>query len=393
MIPSLRQSFNSNYKPEKYPQLLSLLAERCGVPIGFRVSETPCFLPPDLIDRMANDGKELIRQLVDNPEYRAHSSQSIPPEFNVPRESPHPMFIQVDFGLVGDAAGELQPKLVELQAFPSLYAYQPVLARTFIDVYGLDQGQRYLLGGLDSASYLSLLRRAIVADQDPENVILMEIDPTHQKTLPDFLLTEKLLGIRTVDITTIKKAGNSLYWEEAGRRVPIKRIYNRAIVDELERKGAKLAFDFQDDLDVEWAGHPNWYFRISKFSIPYLKHSSVPKTWFLDQLPEIPADLENYALKPLYSFAGLGVVIAPKMEDIAAVAPERRSQYILQERLHFEPVIETPFGGTKVEVRVMYIWVDELMPVLTILRMGRGLMMGVDHNRNMEWVGSSAGLL
>jgi len=393
MIPSLRQSFNSNYKPEKYPQLLSLLAERCGVPIGFRVSETPCFLPPDLIDRMANDGKELIRQLVDNPEYRAHSSQSIPPEFNVPRESPHPMFVQVDFGLVRDVAGELQPRLVELQAFPSLYAYQPVLARTFIDVYGLDQGQRYLLGGLDSASYLSLLRRAIVADEDPENVILMEIDPTHQKTLPDFLLTEKLLGIRTVDIAAIKKSGNALYWEEAGKRVPIKRIYNRAIVDELERKGAKLAFDFQDDLDVEWAGHPNWYFRISKFSIPYLKHSSVPKTWFLDQLPKIPADLENYALKPLYSFAGLGVVIAPKKEDIAAVPPDRRSQYILQERLHFEPVIETPFGGTKVEVRVMYIWVDVLMPVLTILRMGRGLMMGVDHNRNMEWVGSSAGLL
>jgi hypothetical protein len=393
MIPSLRQSFNSNYKPEKYPQLLSLLAERCGVPIGFRVSETPCFLPPDVIDRMANDGKELIRQLVDNPEYRAHSTQSIPPEFNVPRESPHPMFIQVDFGLVRDEGGELQPKLVELQAFPSLYAYQPVLARTFIDVYGLDQGQRYLLGGLDSASYLSLLRRAIVAGEDPENVILMEIDPTHQKTLPDFLLTEKLLGIRTVDITSIKKAGNTLYWEDAGKRVPIKRIYNRAIVDELERKGAQLSFDFRDDLNVEWAGHPNWYFRISKFSIPYLKHASVPKTWFLDQLPEIPSDLGNYALKPLYSFAGLGVVIAPKKEDIASVPWDRRSQYILQERLHFEPVIETPFGGTKVEVRVMYIWVDELMPVLTILRMGRGLMMGVDHNRDMEWVGSSAGLL
>jgi len=393
MIPSLRQSFNSNYKPEKYPQLLSLLAERCGVPIGFRVSETPCFLPAELIDRMANDGKELIRQLVDSPEYRAHSTQSIPPEFNAPRESTHPMFIQVDFGLVRDQGGELQPKLVELQAFPSLYAYQPVLARTFIDVYGLDQGQRYLLGGLDSASYLSLLRRAIVADEDPENVILMEIDPTHQKTLPDFLLTEKLLGIRTVDITAIKQAGNTLYWEDAGKRVPIKRIYNRAIVDELERKGAQLSFDFRDDLNVEWAGHPNWYFRISKFSIPYLKHASVPKTWFLDQLPEIPSDLENYALKPLYSFAGLGVLIAPTKEDIAAVPPERRSQYILQERLHFEPVIETPFGGTKVEVRVMYIWVDELMPVLTILRMGRGLMMGVDHNRNMEWVGSSAGLL
>jgi hypothetical protein len=392
MIPSLRQSFNSKYKPAKYPEFLALLAERCGVPIGFRVSETPCFLPPELLQRMASDGKDLIRQLVDNPEYRARSAESIPVEFKVPRESPHPMFIQVDFGLVRDAAGCLQPKLVELQAFPSLYAYQPVLARTFIDVYGLDESLRYLLGGLDSASYLALLRRGIVGDHDPENVVLMEIDPLHQKTLPDFLLTEKLLGIRTVDITQIKKSGNRLYWEDAGKQVPITRIYNRAIVDELERKGARLSFDLRDDLEVEWAGHPNWYFRISKYSIPYLKHPSVPKTWFLDQLEQVPDDLDNFALKPLYSFAGLGVLIAPKKEDIAAVPAERRSQYILQERLHFEPVIATPFGGTKVEVRMMYIWVDELTPVLTILRMGRGLMMGVDHNRNMDWVGSSAGL-
>jgi len=392
MIPSRRQAFNSKYRAEKYPELLAVLAERCGVPIGFRVSETPCFLPRELLARMAADGRDLIRQLVDNPSYRARSEESIPTQFRVPNQAAHPMFIQVDFGLVKDAAGDLQPKLVELQAFPSLYAYQPVLARTFMDVYDLDPGLQYLLSGLDSTSYLSLLRRAIVGSQDPENVILMEIDPSHQKTLPDFLLTEKLLAIKTVDIRFVRKEGSRLYWESEGRRVPIRRIYNRAIVDELERKGAKLDFDFRDDLDVEWAGHPNWYFRISKYSIPYLKHESVPKTWFLDQMESIPDDLENYALKPLYSFAGLGVVIAPRKEDLAAVPPERRSQYILQERLHFEPVIDTPFGGTKVEVRVMYVWVDELTAVLTILRMGRGLMMGVDHNRNMEWVGSSAGL-
>ena len=392
MIPSLRQSFNAKYRPDQYSRLLALLAERCGVPIGFRVSETPCFLPTNLLEQMATYGKDLIHQLVDSAEYHARSTESIPPEFNVPGESKHPTFVQVDFGLVRHPEGTLQPKLVELQAFPSLYAYQPVLARSFIDSYGLDEHLRYLLSGLDSATYLALLRRAIVSDQDPENVILMEIDPQHQKTLPDFLVTEKLLGIKTVCITKLKKEGTRLYWEDAGRRVPVKRIYNRAIVDELERKSIPLAFDFRDDLDVEWAGHPNWYFRISKYSIPYLRHPSVPKTWFLDTLEKVPEDLENYALKPLYSFAGLGVVIAPKKEDVASVPVALRSQYILQERLHFEPVIETPFGGTKVEVRVMYIWVDELTPVLTILRMGRGLMMGVDHNRNMEWVGSSAGL-
>jgi hypothetical protein len=397
MIPFLRKQFNENFTPDKYQAFLRRVDDECGTHVQFRLSETPCFFPKTLIDRLAEEGKELIWQLVENPEYRAKSNEAVPAEFKVPNEATHPLFIQVDFGLVRDAHGALQPKLVELQAFPSLYAYQPVLAEAHIGVYDLERfsgtaGLNYLLSGLDPATYRTLLRQAIVADHDPENVVLMEIHPEQQKTLPDFLLTEKMLGIRTVDITAIRKEGQRLYYECDGKRVPIRRIYNRAIVDELERKGVKLAFDWRDDLDVEWAGHPNWYFRISKFSIPYLKHESVPKTWFLDRLDTIPKDLENYALKPLYSFAGLGVVIAPTKEEIAAIPTEKRPDYILQERLHFEPVIETPFGGTKAEVRVMYVWLDELMPVLTIVRMGRGLMMGVDHNKNMEWVGASAGL-
>jgi len=398
MIPSLRKQFNDHFTPEKYRAFLRRVDDLCGTHVEFRLSETPCFFPKELMERMAADGKELIRQLVDNPEYRAQSDAAVPAEFKVPNEAPHPMFVQVDFGLVRDAGGELHPKLVELQAFPSLYAYQSYLAQAYIDIYQLRAPSNapplelnYFLSGLDMNSYRELLRRAIVGTHDPENVILMEIHPQEQKTLPDFLLTEKMLGVRTVDIVDIKKDGSRLCYERNGRLIPIMRIYNRAIVDELQRKGVKLAFDWQDDLAVEWAGHPNWYFRISKFSIPYLKHESVPKTWFLDRLEEIPSELENYALKPLYSFAGLGVVIAPTKEDIAAIAADKRPYYILQERLHFEPVIETPLGGTKAEVRVMYIWLDELMPMLTIIRMGRGLMMGVDHNKNMEWVGASAG--
>ena len=401
MIPSLRQQFNDSFTAEKYRTFLRRVDEACGTHVQFRLSETPCFFPKSLVDQMASDGQELIRQLVDSPSYRAKSEEAVPAEFKVPNEAPHPMFVQVDFGLVRDAAGELQPKLVELQAFPSLYAYQPSLADSYIDVYGLQAsasglpapGQlKYFLSELDTSSYRELLRRAIVGSHDPENVILMEIDPLHQKTLPDFLLTEKMLGVQTVDIVDIRKDGSRLYYERGGKRIPIRRIYNRAIVDELERKNVKFAFDWRDDLDVEWAGHPNWYFRISKFSIPYLKHASVPKTWFLNQLDEIPADLDNYALKPLYSFAGLGVVIAPTKEDIAEIPVDKRPHYILQERMHFEPVIATPFGGTKAEVRVMYVWLDKLTPVTTIIRMGRGLMMGVDHNKNMEWVGASAGL-
>lgn len=396
MIPSRRKQFNSNFSAARYQTFLRRIDQICGTHVQFRLCETPCFFPKSLLDRMAGDGQDLIRQLVENPSYRAKSEEAVPAEFKVPNEASHPMFVQVDFGLVRDAQGQLQPKLVELQAFPSLYAYQAFLSQLYIDVYGLNDSAhgnlQYLLSGLSSDSYRDLLRRAIVDQHDPENVILMEIHPEQQKTLPDFRLTQELLGVHFVDIVDIRKEGSHLYYERAGKRIPIRRIYNRAIVDELQRKNVTLNFDWRDDLDVEWAGHPNWYFRISKFSIPYLRHPSVPKTWFLHELAEVPDDLENYALKPLYSFAGLGVVIAPTRRDIDSIPGGKRPYYILQERMNFESVIETPHGPTKAEVRMMYIWLEDLKPVLTIIRMGRGLMMGVDHNKNLEWVGASAGL-
>jgi hypothetical protein len=388
VIPSLRQQFNQRFTPAKYQAFLKRMTERCGVPVEFRMAETPCFITKALLEQMAQYGAELIRQL-ETPEYHEASSRTIPPEFNVPNEAPHPMFIQVDFGLVKDASGTLQPKLVELQGFPSLYAYQAVLSQVYQEVFELDKSLRYLHRGMDWQGYQVLLRRAIVGKHDPENVILMEIDPLHQKTLPDFLVTEKLLGIPTVAITDIEKQGQKLSYKKDGKQILIQRIYNRAIVDELVRKKLKLNFRFDEELDVEWAGHPNWYFRMSKFSLPYLRHESVPKTYFLDRVPELP-DLEKYVLKPLFSFAGLGVLINPTKKDLAAIPHDKRGDYILQERMEFEPVIETPFGGTKAEIRIMYIWVEKLLPVLTIVRMGRGKMMGVDHNKNMEWVGSSA---
>ena len=396
MVPALREEFNRNFTPEKYQRFLRSLDQASGTKIEFRVSETPCFVPRSLLDLMADYSRDLIRQLVDNPEYRRASDATVPPQYNVPNESPLPMFVAVDFGLVRGASGELEPKLVELQAFPSLYGYQPTVAQQYIESYGLSPELGIYLSGLDRDSYWRLMRQLIVANHDPENVILMEIDPEQQKTLPDFLITQRELGIAVVNILSLTRRGNKLTYrrEKDGREIEVRRIYNRCIVDELERKAIVLPFDLRAELDVEWAGHPNWYFRISKFSIPHLKHRCVPRTWFLDQLPELPADNQNYLLKPLYSFAGVGIKFAPTTSDIEAIPPDQRHNYILQERVQFEPVIQTPHGATQMEVRMMFVWPEggELTPVLPLVRMGRGIMMGVDHNKNLEWVGGSAAL-
>lgn len=388
MIPSQRQRFNQNYSEAQHARFLALLQERCGEPVPFRHSETPCFLPGSLVDTMARYGREMVEQLLANPRYERESRAAIPVEYNVPGEDAVPMFVQADFGL--DA--ELRPQLVEIQGFPTLYAYQPLLAESYRVAYGLDESLHALPDRLEVHEYRALLRGAIVGRHDPENVVLLEIDPTHQKTRHDFLMTEQDYGVRAVDISSVVKQGNRLFYHRDGKLTPIRRIYNRAIVDELVRRQIPMAFDFRDELDVEWAGHPNWFFRLSKFSLPYLDHPAVPRTRFLDRAEDIGRP-EDYVLKPLYSFAGAGVIVGPTAAQLAAVPAEQRSQYILQERVDFRPVVDTPFGPTKMEIRIMYIWLDRLRAVNTIIRMGRGAQMGVDHNKGFAWVGASAGFI
>jgi hypothetical protein len=388
LIPSLRHRFNRDWTPAAYQRFLALLEERSGVAAQFRHSETPCFLPAPLVDKMALYGRQMVGQLLASERYQRDSRAAIPERYRVPNEDPVPLFVQADFGL--DAQGE--PKLVEIQGFPSLYAYQPVMASCYRDAYDLDAGLSALPAGLSLEDYYALLRRAIVGDHDPANVVLLEIDPGRQKTRCDFLVTERLFGVRAVDVRAVRQYGNHLLYERDGVSTPIERIYNRVIVDELERRAIALPFDFRDDLQVEWAGHPNWFFRLSKFSLPYLCHPAPPASMFLDGMDHV-FHPERYVLKPLYSFAGLGVIVGPTAEQIAAVPAALRSQYLLQERVDFTPVIDTPAGPTKIEVRIMYISLDELRPVNTIVRMGRGSQMGVDFNKGFEWVGASAGFL
>lgn len=393
MIPALREDFNRRWTPDKYQAFSASLDAAIGQHVAFRHSETPCFFPRELLQQMSRAGRELVGQLLQNKRYLEASSREIPEIYRVPNEASKPLFIQADFGIVRENGG-FAPKLVEIQGFPSLYCYQTEMARQYMRGYDLDPSLRHLLSDLDIGSYHKLLGEAILGAHSPENVVLLEIEPDQQKTVCDFICTERIYGVRAVCITKLKKQGCKLLYDRDGVWTPIHRIYNRAIFDELERKKAEIPFAWTDDLDVEWAGHPNWFFRLSKFSIPWFNHPCVPKSQFFHEVTELPQAPENYVLKPLYSFAGLGVIVGPTRDQLEAIAPRDRRNYILQERVRFEPVIATPHGPTMAEVRIMYIWLPAMdLPVAAnmIVRMGRGKQMGVDHNKNLEWVGASAG--
>jgi hypothetical protein len=409
VIPSLRKSFNDGWTVAKYRNVIRHLELRTGAALGFPISETPCFLPRSLMNSLAVTGLELADQIFDSPEAMAAANAAVPERYRPStslgagglESEARPTFLQVDFGLVRAADGTLQPKLVELQAFASLYGFQLAMAEAYRDAFGLPAALSPFFDGLNTSSYHTLIKRAIVGDHDPREVVLMEIEPRKQQTWPDFVVTEQLWDIHAVDVSEVQREGRRLYYRRDGRLTQIKKIYNRVVPDELERRRIQLAFGYGDPLEVEWAGHPAWYFRVSKFSIPWLRHPSVPETQFLDRLASLPADRERYLLKPLFSFAGGGIIFAPTDAQIAAIPPGERRNYILQERLTFTPVIDTPEGPTQVEIRVMYIKDPssplraggQPRPVLPLLRMGRGKMMGVDHNKGLRWVGASAGLI
>jgi hypothetical protein len=392
MVPSLRRAFNAAWTPSRHDAFVEDLRARVGVPIEFPVSETPCFFPRTLIDSLAAAGEELTRQSLSG-EAAVAAERAVPDRFRGPGQGEFPLFVQVDFGLVRSERGAIEPRLVELQAFPSLYAFQVALGDAYATTFDVPADLERQVGGLSRSAYLALVRSAIVATHDPSEVVLMEIAPERQKTRPDFQMTAQLWGVRAVDTGDVVREGRKLFYRQGGALTPIRRVYNRVIPDELERKQIALPFDYRDDLDVEWAGHPAWYFRISKFSIPWLRHPSVPRTWFLNEVDTLPLERERLLLKPLFSFAGGGIVFAPTDDQLDAIPREQREQYILQERLSFEPVIETPHGPTQAEIRMMYVWTDRLRPVMALVRMGRGQMMGVDHNKGLRWVGASAAFI
>jgi len=391
--PQLRAAFNAEFTPEKYAALVRCVNETEKWPADFRISETPIFLTREFTDEVTRAANEMVA-LTRTPEFARHAASAVPKGLAVPNQSAHPNFHVVDFAIC--AEGErLVPRLIELQAFPSLFGFQLLLLDCLRKAYPvIPRNWTSYFGGIKDGAYLNLLRRTIIADSAPESVILLEIEPEKQKTRVDFAATETLLGIRPVCVTKIKKRGRQLFYDRDGREVRVERVYNRVIFDELiHRPDLNLSFRFQDDLDVTWVGHPNWYFRISKHSLPFLKTEHTSPAFLAD---EFPADenINNYVLKPLYSFAGHGVDMEPTREKIDAL--ENPHEWILQKKIEYAPFVPTVDSQkSKAEIRMMFVWPDKNPgPTLVnnVIRMSQGKMMGVDFNIDKTWVGANIAL-
>ena len=393
MIQSFREQFNASFTPEKYDAFLKDIASDFNFAPTFRIAETPFFIPEEL-KKQIQQGCEEVISFIKKSDFKNLTKRSIDLNTLVPNEDAHSQFLAIDFG-VCEENGKIVPKLIEIQGFPSVFNFQYHLFQKFLKFYPFLKDTTPYLNGFNEATFLDLLRKVVLKDFKPEEVVLLEIEPEKQNTKIDFYYCKHDLGIPVVCVTEVIKEGKMLFYlNSVGEKIQIKRIYNRVIFDELDlRKDLKLAFSFEEELDIEWAGHPNWYTRISKFILPYLKGLYFIESKLLSEIKEIPTDLENYVLKPLFSFSGSGVKFHVTQQDIDEV--KEKDMFLLQKKVHYAPVIQAPDGKVKVEVRILALWPEEdenPTLVANLARLSRGEMVGVKFNKDKDWVGGSIGL-
>ena len=389
MIEKYRKQFNQEFSKEKYQLTQDKIKDVAGIEAGFRLSESPIFLSKEFKNKLDDACETIVAQIKKIPQ--EVFDKAIPANCKVPNDNAKPHFLAIDFGICKDKNGEIVPQLIELQAFPTLYAFQEEYEGVISEVYPFLQDLR---NSMPKPQYIQFLKDVIVGDENPENVILLEIYPEKQKTSVDFALTEKYLGIKTVCLTKVKKEGKKLFYEQDGKLIPINRIYNRVIFDEIDNiPDLQTEFDFREDVDVKWITHPNWFFKISKYILPLLEHESVPKSYFVLDFPATEK-LEDFVLKPLFSFAGSGVNLNPTQEIIDAI--EDKENFILQRKVHYEPLfLDTNGELSKAEIRMLFLWKEnEDTPTLmdNLVRMTKVAMVNVDFNKkDAIWIGSSIG--
>ncbi len=392
MHQQARSEFNISFSEDKYQKFIASIEDAFPGTLDFRVAESPVFVPADLKAKITKACADIITELRAT-DFIAKTNRAVPEKQNVPNENAHTSFLAIDFAICKNMSGELVPQLIELQGFPSIFAYQALLSEQFRAHFSINENFQYLFGEPLYDSYVQKLKELIVADHDPEQVILLEIFPEKQKTRIDFAVTEQMLGVAPVCYTKLIREGRELFYIKNERKIQVKRIYNRLIFDDLlNYPDLETSYKFTDNVDVEWVGHPNWFFRISKFTMPFLRNEFIPETKFLsDYKGSFPADLENYVLKPLFSFAGSGVQL--HVTEPVLLGIQDPQNYILQKKVVYEPVIQAPDGMVKCEIRMMFGWPDKAVEpelLISLSRLSRGEMIGVRFNKDFTWVGGSA---
>lgn len=395
MIAYIRQKFNAAFTEEVYQNYLAFLNTPFPGALDFSVAETPIFINKDFTEKVLATG-DYVNQVIQSNSFKSITDTSLKNVPLFPNETALPQCIVMDFAIAMNDKNEIVPALIELQGFPSLFAYEILQDECIRKTYTIADGYSPYLNGYTKEKYMHHLETILKGDtlkHSNKHTVLLEILPHQQKTRIDFYCTEKYFNIPIVCITEIFIEGNHLFYERAGQKIKIDRIYNRIVLDELKNQTKEIQDKgtlLWSNLAIEWVTHPHHFFRISKYLLPFLKHTYIPKTQFVDQLKAMPTALDKYILKPLFSFAGQGVIIDISADDISNIKDP--SGWILQEKVEYANCIETPTGPAKAELRLYYFWDEasqKYIATMNLARLSKGKMIGVNYNKTATWVGGS----
>ena len=385
MIPEFRNAFNASFNRAAYELLCEKLNHIAGKKLDFRVAETPVFVPKKIRDEMIHTC-EYVVDFIESEDFAKKTETAIPHQFLMEGLENKAQFMVFDFAITTNENQELKPAMIELQGFPSLFAFQYQLDQIYRKTFRISERVTSYLSNKTSSSYIDLLKHILVGTEDPKEVVLMDLNPTEQKTEIDFILTEKLTGVKAVCIKDIIEEDTHLYYLRDGKKTRIKRIFNRFVPDEWT---PSIAFDFNKERDVEWINHPHSYFRISKFLLPFLRHECIPETYFLSDFNQ-QFSLTDSVVKPLFSFAGNGVMMDVNEGNLREI--QNTKDWIIQKKINYAPVIETPNEPAKTEIRIFYFRetpTSRPIPVHNLARISKGTMIGTQFNKNKDWVGGS----
>jgi hypothetical protein len=395
MDKSARKLFNDSFTKEKYENMVLEIQSEFPETLDFRVAESPIFISKELKSKLLIAANDII-DTIKRPDFKTKTENAIPTEYYFNNESEHPDFIAIDFAICKSKEGDLEPQLIELQGFPSLFAYQNYLSGKYKKHFTVDANFSPYFNKLNAFSYINEMEK-VLKPIAKNNTILLEVYPEKQKTRIDFEISKTYWRIETVCLSQIYLKDKTLYYKNGDDETRIDNIYNRIIFDEIDRKYPELKsqINYIKIADVKWITHPNWFYRISKFCMPLLKGKYIPESNYLNTFTEYPEDLDQYVLKPLFSFAGSGVDMHPTSESLDKI--EDKENFILQRKVQYEPVVEDINGvKIKVEIRLLYVWPEgKAHPKLLInlARLSRGEMIGVDFNKNVDWVGGSCAFI
>lgn len=388
MIDIVRDHFNKNFTAEKYHHLLQQIEHLAPNTMGFRIAETPVFIPASFKNKILATCEHIIDFIKDD-QFKELTNNSIPQNIQIPGCDSFPQMMVFDFGICKNDLGIVEPQLIEMQGFPSVAGLQYYLDEFYRNTFEIPDDYSSYLNKFHQDKYIRLLKEIILGNSAPKNVILLEFMPEKQKTLIDFICLKKLLGIETVCITQVKSEGTELFYLKGERKIKIERIFNRLIFDDLKEDDWSNIIDLNKEYNVTWINHPEWYYRISKYCLPFLHHEYIPESYFLIDIKQ-PLPLNEYVLKPLFSYAGMGVIIDVTQKDIDEIKdPEN---WILQKKVDYAPIIQTPHEPAKAEIRIFYFWKDgEAQPIAVhnLARLSKEKMIGTRYNAEKDWVGGT----